>query len=295
MSLPFIDRNPTTKEVEKLRLILSTYQDGTGMLQDKEISDRTLPGWRDFERAVALAFKGYAQESKAIFDVLFPDANNLRTSYGLSCKMRATLDRITQDDRVTIEVSNSAGKFWDHLKARNLDQSNYRTQPLEVGKALIELVEHWYEEARTNSEGTRILQKAKATEVAIRNGGTVDVEKSSFLVLSYNKKGWYQLHQFPLVLPDPNSLSWEFTSSLGKNARDSRRLAGRDGIGVLFEWYGESGGQLKYYPFASNAKWASPQFQLESLPDTEGYGILAKARAYFPRLWQEAWDEDEIE
>jgi hypothetical protein len=62
---------------------------------------------------------------------------------------------------------------------------------------------------------------------------------------------------------------------------------GRDNIGVLFEWYGESGGQLKYYPFASNAKWASVPFQLEPLPDAEGYGILAKASAYFPQLWEE--------
>ena len=38
------------------------------MLAQKDSS--TLPGWRDFERSVALAFGGQAQESKAIFDVL---------------------------------------------------------------------------------------------------------------------------------------------------------------------------------------------------------------------------------
>ena len=53
MSLTLIDRPPTTQEVEKLRLILSTFQDGSGQLA---LSDgRTLPGWRDFERALALS------------------------------------------------------------------------------------------------------------------------------------------------------------------------------------------------------------------------------------------------
>gem|GEM_PF-7109263 len=32
MSLPLIDRPPTPLEVEKLRLVLSTYQDGSGQL-----------------------------------------------------------------------------------------------------------------------------------------------------------------------------------------------------------------------------------------------------------------------
>lgn len=73
------------REVKKLRLILSTYQDGTGILVKE---GRTLPGWRDFERAVALAFGGEAQESKAIFDVLLSRTDRPEVKYGLSCKMR---------------------------------------------------------------------------------------------------------------------------------------------------------------------------------------------------------------
>ncbi len=86
MLIPLVDRNPTRQELEKLRLVLSIYQDGSGMLMQKD--GRTLPGWRDFERAVASVFQGKAQENKALFDVLLSDTARPSTSYGLSCKMR---------------------------------------------------------------------------------------------------------------------------------------------------------------------------------------------------------------
>jgi len=65
-------------------------------------------------------------------------------------------------------------------------------------------------------------------------------------------------------------------------------LRGKDDLGKLFEWYGESGGQLKYYPLVSNARWASDIFRLEPLlgENVEQYGILAKARTYFPEQWK---------
>ena len=68
------------------------------------------------------------------------------------------------------------------------------------------------------------------------------------------------------------------------NAKD-RHTAGR-----VFEWYGQSGGQLKYYPLADTATWASARFRLEPLPDDLPHGILAKAQAYFPQLWPAADD-----
>ena len=115
----FADRPPTEREVERLRLILSTYQDGTGMLQAE--SGMTLPGWRDFERAVALAFGGIAQESKAIFDVLLRAGEGPNTKYGLSCKMRRELNKIERTGRVSIELSNSAKKFWDYIRTKGID------------------------------------------------------------------------------------------------------------------------------------------------------------------------------
>lgn len=273
MSLVFADRAPTQHEVEKLRLILSTYQDGTGMLAQK--NGLTLPGWRDFERSVALAFNGVAQESKAIFDVLLSTYDSLDTKYGLSCKMRSELNRVTRDGRVTIEVSNSAGKFWQSLEKKGLNQSTYRDYPLEVGKALVEQIEEWHD------------------EVSISRGGNVDLGKSSYLVLLWNRSGWYQLYQFRLELPNPKSLHWSFPRRQSKEGDiPARRIIASDGSGTLFEWFGESGGQLKYYPFASTAIWTSERFQLESLGDVK-HGILAKAAAYFPQKWAEANQEIE--
>ena len=260
-------RTPTPSEVEKLRLILSTYQDGTGMWAQKDGS--TLPGWRDFERAVALAFGGEAQESKAIFDVLLP-TNKPRVKYGLSCKMRGELNRIGRDGRVTLELSNSAGKFWDYLRTKGIHQRNYKKYPIEVGVALIELVEQWHQ------------------EVSVEQGGNVGLTGSSYLALSWNKAGWYQLHQFPLRFPNPQRLKWYFPASTKKgNRTTARRLNGDDSSGTLFEWYGESGGQLKYYPLAKTAIWSSERFRLEPLRNVE-HGILAKVAAYFPDLWTAA-------
>ena len=159
MVIAFVDREPSANEVEKLRLLLSTYQDGAGMLALKD--GLTLPGWRDFERTVALTFSGEAQENKAVFDVLLIEPNRPGTKYGLSCKMRSELNRVTKKDgRVTIELSNSAGKFWEYLRAKEIYQSNYKDKPLEVGNALIELVEQWYK------------------QVSLEAGGTIDLSKS---------------------------------------------------------------------------------------------------------------------
>jgi hypothetical protein len=130
LSLAFVDRDPTPQELERLRLILSTYQDGSGMLVTKS---GTLPGWRDFERAVAATFSGAAQESKAVFDVLLPDEQNPTLMYGLSCKMREELDKVNRIGRVTMELSNSAKAFWSHLGTKNITQHNYRSYPAETG------------------------------------------------------------------------------------------------------------------------------------------------------------------
>lgn len=269
MPQALVNRAPTECEVERLRLILSTYQDGTGMLQVE--NSMTLPGWRDFERAVALAFNGEAQESKAIFDVLLSSEDRSNVKYGLSCKMRRELNKIERTGRVSLELSNSAGQFWDYLRTKGIDQSNYRDKPLEVGISLIEVVESWHH------------------AVSIERGGFIDLSKSYYLVLSWNQARYYQLHQFSLTMPNPTKLNWYFPTKKGGDT--GRRITGDDDSGALFEWYGESGGQLKYYPLASTAIWASEIFQLEPLGDIE-YGILKKTVAYFPEKWVDASRDD---
>lgn len=106
----------------------------------------------------------------------------------------------------------------------------------------------------------------------------MDLDGSFYLVLQWDRTSKrYQLYQFPLRFPNPGDTSWEMTG---------RRLIGRDATGVLIEWYGLAGGQLKYYPVVGEAIWASQRFQLEPLPPNDmRYGILRKASGIFPELW----------
>lgn len=266
--IPFVDRRPTPAEVERIRLILSTYQDGTGMLVVED--GKTLPGWRDFERAVAVALGGVAQESKAVFDVVLrPAKEEHRPKYGLSCKMRRELNRTKKDGRATIEVSNAAGKFWDALDERGINKENYPSKAAEAGSALLDVVIGWHE------------------VVSIKNGGMFDISKSSYLVLLWNAEPKYQLFQFPLQLFDAAKLTWSVPKSKKNPEKDSRRLCGHDGEGNVVEWYGSSGGQLKLYPSINNALWASDPFMLERLPDGSR-SVLHKVEAYFPEQWAKA-------
>jgi len=265
----------TEQEFEKLRLLLSVYQDGFGMLALK--NGLSMPGWRDFERAVAVALGGSppkgkgkeSREGKNVFDVIVPITSEVHK--GISCKMRGELDRtLNKDKRVSMELSNSAKYFWKYLETKGIDHDNYRKKAQEVGNALIDLVTSWH-----NKESTAV-------------GGKVNLDESSYLVLSWNKKGDYQLHQFSLHLPNPRDLTWSFPfKKKSKEERDS--LCGNDTSGTLFEWYGESGGQLKYFPLEEDAVWKSPIFQLEPLPLGE-YGLLAKVKQYFPMQWKETED-----
>jgi hypothetical protein len=269
MTIPFVDRNPTYREFERLRLILSTYQDGSGQLAMKD--GQTLPGWREFERSVAHTFGGEAQESKFIFDVLISDLKRKGIYFGVSCKMRRTLNDTKRTGRVTLELSNSSGAFWEQLKSEGINHQNYKDKPLEVAQALLGQEEEWH------------------NRVGLDRGGKVDLSRSFYLALSWNKKGEYQLFKFSLILPEPASLIWDFpTVQQNRDTRPGRRLRGRDMTSTLFEWYGESGGQLKYYPLVETALWKSEIFYLEPLPDDWNvkHGILAKAKDYFPSLWK---------
>ncbi|MBI3311969.1 MAG: hypothetical protein HYZ88_00370 [Candidatus Omnitrophica bacterium] len=171
--------------------------------------------------------------------------------------MRGELDRLRRTGRATIELSNSSGMFWDQLRKHGLTAKTYFKKPGLVGRDLLNLVESWH------------------LAVSSQRGGAIELDKSFYLVLSWNRQGWYQLHQFKVTLPAPDTLKWYFPTK--------RCLRGDDQRGTLFEWYGESGGQLKYYPLSEQAVWRSSPFQLEPLKNAQG--LLTKAAAYFPNAW----------
>ena len=256
---PFVDRNPTAGELELFRLVLSTFQDGSG-----QEGSGTLPGWRDLERTVAEMTGGTGTENKSVFDVLVPGANG--QLIGISCKMRGELARVERDGRVTIELSNSSGQMWSVLGKYQLTTANYKANAAAVGKALLELVE------------TRHIA---ATPY---RGQAIDLNRSFFLVLQWDKKtARYQLFKFGLSLPNPATLNWYFTTTYKGHLNGDDKDSGR-----VFEWYGESGGQLKYFPLAATALWKSPEFKLEPLPAAVAASLSLKAASYFPDLWEGA-------
>lgn len=268
MALPFIDRFPTDAEIEKLRLLLSTFQDGTGQL--KGVHNQTLPGWRDFERACALTFNGQTVESKFFVDIVFPLTDSPRTFYGLDCKMRGELRLVERYGKIYVEVTNAAKLLWSQLHLKGITQDNYRSKPELAGNSLIEAVEF-----------------IKQNGSAIYPPGPIVTQKSYYLVLLWDQNsGNYQLYQLPLKLPNPGDLTWVCYVSQRGDGTETTRLVGENADGVLYEWYGDSGGQFKYYPSVESAIWKSPIFKLEPLSDLVELGILAKAKAYFPEQWK---------
>ena len=87
------------------------------------------------------------------------------------------------------------------------------------------------------------------------------------------------MHQFPISMPNPSEIRWYYPEQAGNSIR------GDDDAGKLFEWYGQSGGQLKYYPKVSDALWQSDVFRLEPLPPNTPHGLISKAETYYPNLW----------
>jgi hypothetical protein len=96
MTLKLSSNGPSASELERLRLALSVFQDGSGWESIKKTKkqggDRIYyAGYRQFERTVADVFGGIAPENKGIFDVFVP-LPGTDTHFGVSCKIRRELN-----------------------------------------------------------------------------------------------------------------------------------------------------------------------------------------------------------
>lgn len=224
------DRNPSPDEVERLRLILSAFKDGSGNVRAPD--GRTRADWRQVERAVAECFGGEATEAKGIFDVLIEPEDG--KPFGLSVK---TSQR-RKDGRVLMELANPAAQL---KAAAEVDQVDWETDPEGSGGSLLRTITSWHDAQRP----------------------TVDVERSSYVVLTHDReKTRYQLFRFPLRLPDPDALSWSQRESRG------RTIVGKEDDETLIEFYPWSGGQVKFFPQGDSAIWRSSSFELETPPAT---------------------------
>lgn len=253
---PLRDRPLDRDELEALRLMLSTFRDGSGQVILKDGS--SMPGFRDFERATAAVTYGYAREDKGIFDVWVPTHDGL--PYGISCKMAAL--QPVRNDSSFMELSNSAAKFHAALDDRGI---NWRAHPAAAGETLVDTVMSWHEAV----------------------GDEVDLAGSRYAVLDHDKT-WsvFSLKVFPLDLrtADPvYDVEW---------VAEGRRLDGWIDINGrghrLWQWFAESGGQLKYYPPLSWGEWSSPSFTLEEPAQTS---LRSRAIDYFPHLWPRSMAE----
>ena len=268
----FIHRNPTADEVERIRLSISSFQDGSG--QEKDADGTTRAGWRDLERVIAEILGGEGGENKDVFDVIVPSADDGNTAFGLSLKStelrRSTaIQDLATTGRVYMELCNSPAKLWVPLKQKHgVTEAEFSGQrhAKKVGDSVLETVHTWHAEtkARYDSLGKRKL----------------DLSRSVYLVISYSpqragRPRRYQIHAFNLDYA--KEIQWKYISD--------RCLRGFDPDHpdeVLFDWYGLSGGQLKYYPRATTAVHLSPPFELEQ---PRGVSIAEKCSRYWPKEW----------
>lgn len=267
--LPFVTDAPTPLEQTIIRHMFSTFRDGSGAERDQDGFTRA--NWRQIERVFAEFLTGAPPpETKSIFDVIAKDLCDPTKAYGLSIKSKQLpkrqFDGLNKGTRVYMEIANSPAKLFDALEAKlGFAEVNFRNHesPSDVGNCVLDTIKQWHLEG-------------KAAFDSFDPGCQVDLENSVYLCVSYrqfdpNVSRKYQVHSFSLDFPKVKK--WEY---------HGRALRGFDPMfenEVLFDWYGLSGGQLKYYPKATSAICRSEQFQLL---DPEHKDILQKSIDYWP-------------
>jgi hypothetical protein len=271
MGTPFITSSPTEKDILKLKLLMSVFQDGSG--NQREHSESSRADWRQLERCVAELVGAIGGEDKQIFDVVAPDISQPSLFYGLSVKSKqlalSNFSSLSSNGRVYMEIANSPAKFWSVLSEKlGTTESDFRNQKFasDIGACVIETVERWH------AEGKALFEEDYP-------GSTLDLSNSCYFCISLSKpragtNTLYQVHTFKLSYP--KEIIWKYKSD--------KCLTGFDPSEPeepIFDWYALSGGQLKYYPQAKKAIFSSHVFSLES---PAKLSITDRAKLYFPAL-----------
>ncbi len=272
-----IESIETWEGTEQLRLLLSVFRDGSGQEKD---SDGTRAGWRDIERVVAEYFEGFATEAKHVYDV-FLNRNNEVCGISVKSKCLGKNEKIESLDkvgRVYMELTNSPALLWSPIKEIGITENQFGQEHLAqtIGDSILDTVESWYDEAEISAEISRNIPGLSSID-----SYSVHPQNGCHLVLSYGKPSadeerLYQFHAFALSFP--KDIRWTFHTK--------RCLRGFDPLEPdkpLLDWYGLSGGQLKYYPLARTA-WAKSQ--VFSLEQPEISSISSLSRKYWPSQWE---------
>ena len=151
-------------------------------------------------------------------------------------------------------------------KKSRLDEKSFRSQQNDqiIGPIVLELIEKWH------TEGKAAFERENP-------GVTLDLDLSCYLCVSYSKtekssERKYQIHAFPLNYL--RNLKWAYKSKSCLSAYDPL-IPNK----ALLDWYGLSGGQLKYYPLTNMARFSSQPF---NLPTIKVLSLTEKAQALFP-------------
>lgn len=241
MERAFFTRAPNDGELLSLRRFLATYRDGSGGQREADGSSRA--DSRQIERCLAELLYGRTTENKSFYDfVIESNESGGIAVRGASIKSKQLeLDADSLDAgkamRAHLEISNSNSKDWKLCAAHGLSQKDFGdAQHAETFGRLIL--------ARQVAD----REQAEANYVAQQDADvkrTFITKESIFISVLYTsprrrdgERQW-MVSAFPINLPPP--VKWEF--------RTERSLVGYDEEGgALYEWYGLSGSQFKYFP-----------------------------------------------
>lgn len=252
------DRPLTSEEVEQFRLLLSTYKDGSGQRLKAPIG--YMPDYLGFERVTAMVLGGYSNEDKGIFDVAIPYPDS--KPWGVSCKM--TVSQPSANQAWFMEMSNSAKKLSDAQADAGI---RWVESPELAGPKLIETVHSWHLEVQSD----------------------YDLPASKYLLLVHDRQ-WkkFEIASFSLnLIVSVSSRDVQWRTEGGRPGAPSS-VAGYIEHPItrrehrLWQWFANSGGQLKYYPPMGWEEWRSGPFELEDCPIKD---LRAKVEEYWPGMW----------
>jgi len=190
---------------------------------------------------------------------------------GLSLKSKTLSDRefdkLKDGGRVYMELANSPAIIWNEMKGEQLSEEDFhqRKQADKFGETLVKTFSKWQDEA---SKSNKDLNKRP-----------INLKDSVFWCVSMKKpsKGAtrsYKIHTFSLKMPKIKK--WLF--------RSDRCLSGFDPKNeneVLFDWYGLSGGQAKYYPSSDTSLYSTNQINTIQLKEVN---IIELIKRHWPEF-----------
>lgn len=251
------DRPFDPDETEQMRLLLSTFRDGSG----QRLKVGFMPDFLSFERVTAYVLGGATNENKGIFDVAVPGGAD-RMPWGVSCKMASA--QPAKNRCWFMELSNSAKYLTDALAAEGI---HWQTRPEAAGPVLVATVGSWHERAR----------------------GAYDVDASKYLLLTHDSR-WrkFEIASFKIDILTriaAADIRWVVEgreASVGRPSSVAGYIDADRGPHRLWQWFANSGGQLKFYPPIGWEEWRTGAFELAEPPVRD---LKDKVEEYWPGGW----------